>query len=145
MREFCKPWRRKLGSLGLLMACLFMAGWVRSFNRGDCVSFYFGSTTTKYLISGSQSLSWESGEDRVAHRLISFPKLSGYAIVPLGDAPDEYTKWLWRGLGFGIGKIAFASGDNFSFWRVPYWSTVAPLTLLSACLLLSKPKQKPDK
>ena len=30
MREFFKEWRRKVGLLTLLMACVFMAGWVRS-------------------------------------------------------------------------------------------------------------------
>lgn len=28
--SFFKPWRRKLGLLTLLMACVFAAGWVRS-------------------------------------------------------------------------------------------------------------------
>lgn len=30
MREFFKPWRRKLGVLVLVLACVLMAGWARS-------------------------------------------------------------------------------------------------------------------
>ena len=30
MREFFKPWRRKIGVVTLVMACVLMAGWVRS-------------------------------------------------------------------------------------------------------------------
>ena len=30
MREFFRGWKRKLGVVSLVMACVFMAGWVRS-------------------------------------------------------------------------------------------------------------------
>lgn len=38
MREFFKPWRQKLGCVTLLMACVVMAGWVRSSSYCDFVS-----------------------------------------------------------------------------------------------------------
>jgi hypothetical protein len=41
----------------------------------------------------------------------------------------------FRGIGSG-----FALNDVMVFWRVPYWSIVIPLTLLSAWLLLSNPR-----
>lgn len=31
--------------------------------------------------------------------------------------------------------------DRVTFWVIPYWSLVFPLTLLSACLILRKPRQ----
>ena len=35
MRVFFKSWRRKIGVLTLVMACVFAAGWVRSFGNYD--------------------------------------------------------------------------------------------------------------
>lgn len=30
---------------------------------------------------------------------------------------------------------------RFNWWRVPYWAMILPLTLLSAFLIISKPRQ----
>ena len=35
MGDFFKPWRRKIGVVTLLMACVFAAGWVKSFSTVD--------------------------------------------------------------------------------------------------------------
>ena len=37
MGEFFKPWRRKLGVVTLLMACVFAAGWSRSFRNHEII------------------------------------------------------------------------------------------------------------
>ena len=55
--------------------------------------------------------------------------------------------WEWCGLGFFKGQAE--ADDEDESWEklemfclsVPYWSIVTPLTLLSAYLLLSKPRQ----
>ena len=39
MGEFFKGWRRKVGCVTLVMACVFAAGWVRSLAIFDVVSF----------------------------------------------------------------------------------------------------------
>jgi hypothetical protein len=41
MREFFRPWRRKIGIVTLLMASVFAAGWVRSLYSNDFVFIEF--------------------------------------------------------------------------------------------------------
>jgi hypothetical protein len=46
-------------------------------------------------------------------------------------------------LGFGAANMPpeiDPNGTSYSFWRIPYWSIVFPLTLLSAYMLLSNPR-----
>ena len=38
MGEFFKPWRRKLGIVTLVLACVFMGGWVRSYSAHDALN-----------------------------------------------------------------------------------------------------------
>ena len=65
----------------------------------------------------------------------------------LTDYPDQFEsigiKWRFRYFGFGIGDEV----DQTGVLRAPYWSIVIPLTLLSAWLLLSKPRiaKSPEK
>lgn len=81
MPKFFHGWRRKLGCLTLLLACVFAVGWVRS------------------------------------------PFIQDAIHIPCDDG-DYFCE---------IGQ------QRISFIRVPYWSIVIPMTLLSAYLLLSKP------
>ena len=39
MGSFFQGWRRKIGLMTLLLALVFMSGWVRSFITGDFVTF----------------------------------------------------------------------------------------------------------
>ena len=39
MSDLFQGWRRKIGLTTLLLALVFMSGWVRSLNTGDYVSF----------------------------------------------------------------------------------------------------------
>ena len=69
--------------------------------------------------------------------------------LPLGD-PSGFDKILWRrtwcGFDFGKSRQTFSWGHNYEvveiwrWWSIPYWSIIIPLTLLSAYLLLSKPR-----
>jgi hypothetical protein len=54
----------------------------------------------------------------------------------------------WHGPGFGVGEPTSQLQSDWGFrcryWIIPYWSIVIPLTLLSAWLLLSKPRKRDD-
>lgn len=54
----------------------------------------------------------------------------------LADFPDKFESgeitWQIRCIGFGVGHVL----DRVNVLRVPYWSIVFPLMLLSAYLLL---------
>jgi len=58
--EFFKGWRRKLGSMMLVLACLFMGGWMRSRNTNDYVVFWSGQHTRMSISSIGGSLCWST-------------------------------------------------------------------------------------
>jgi hypothetical protein len=103
MREFFKGWRRKTGVVTLMLACVFMACWVRSQTTYDVLSVcdcsvlsYSGDFCFDYYARpNSHPTKWESG----------------------------------------------AISRDMEFVGVPYSFVVLPLTLLSAYLLLSKPRK----
>lgn len=107
MREFFKPWRRKVGVVSVGLACVFMAGWVRSYQTDD-----------QFEVFGHMFVSFEG----------SFYEMSRTVTVSNQG-------------GSNIATIALSP-----LWQCPYWTVVAPLTLLSTYLLLSKPRpaKKPN-
>ena len=62
MGEYFKPLRRKLGVVTLLMACVLMAGWVRSLSIFDAVTFPFTGTIAESLSSNRGNLYWDRTE-----------------------------------------------------------------------------------
>jgi len=58
MGEFFKPWRRKIGVMTLLMALVFMAGWVRSLVYNDDIRVFVGKQTVHELHSSPNGLAW---------------------------------------------------------------------------------------
>jgi len=99
---YFKPWRRKIGMITLVLACLSAAGWARSISVEDVFSF------------GGRQLRSHSG-----------------LIEEFVDTSIDLTDF--------FGQIR-TTRVRVTYWRVPYWSIVVPLTLLSAYLLLSKPR-----
>lgn len=51
MGEFFRGWRRKVGCLTLVMACLTMGGWIRSLFRTDEVMIWEGDWIGYYVSS----------------------------------------------------------------------------------------------
>ena len=126
------------------MACVLMVGWVRSeyvhdgifcylpaqMNEIGVISYrskiYFWKQTFVYQLPKGGPLVWNS--HRLPHR--------GLMLA----ATD--LQWTWRLCGFGVcyDKLATEVGDRMISFAIPYWACTVPLTLLSAYLLLSKPR-----
>jgi hypothetical protein len=147
MKESFRGWRRKIGVVTLVMACLFVAGWVRNYFIRDSVNIPTGNSSSIEFISGYQCLNlvvmWSTIPD---HEMASF---------------RIYHQKEEEEIGFPAGKFLFGgfAGDHFPFrpswfrfsnevrttslmiFSLPYWSITIPLTLLSGWLLLSKPRQ----
>ena len=94
MGEFFNGWRRKVGVVTLIIACLFTAFWLATLE-------------TEFPI-----LDFDLGTDE-------------------GNLTIRVQLW------FDPPMI-----DIDYCWKIPYWSIVLPLTLLSALLLLSRPRPK---
>jgi len=149
MGDYFSPWRRKIGVVTLLMACMFAAGWVRSMIVSDTFHLISGMHTQEFLYSDPQFLSWVTFEsnDPAALR----PALFGHHSQP-NHRPFTYwenndVEWQVHWLGFGAGrfKVPLRSGLRKG-WFISYSLITIPLTLISLWLLLSKPrKTNPNK
>jgi hypothetical protein len=137
MGEFFKGWRRQLGLRTLVVACVFMAGWVRSLTTTDQLigKEFFGQLHS----FGSQSGAF--------YWIRLKPCLPPVPATP--PIPDLDRHSLARKLGFldieirqNSGGMTMLAGNGIG---VPYWIITIPLTILSAFLLLSKPRPSTPK
>ena len=142
MREFVRPLRRKIGCVTLLLALVFMAGWVRSLSRCDTLFLNFGINSRDginradlHAESTDGYIFWAKSDDgNFAQPVNMFEwdvrnrdSLQGIcSLCPI----KSYLIWL----------TALNPDGTVRFRILPYWSVVVPLTLASLCLLLSKPR-----
>ena len=144
MGEFFKGWRRKVGVVTLMLTCVSAAGWVRSFIVADFIQF---ADYQLIFLSGATNVVISIG---FANRIFSMDSLSvkktGILDAYYFDEPRRI--WRFRFAGFGVathkpGGIVSPNQQKMPsswYYRIPHWSIVMPLTLLSAWLLLSKPR-----
>lgn len=135
MREFFRPFRRKLGIVALVVACALMVAWIRSVRIFDEFSIKVAGKRLTidsfhhkvYVQEGSfgHSLwsSWTCEDDEIAQAFEN--QLEAMATVP----PKTH---VWRG------------GPRYKKgWSMNYWSIILPVAVLSAFLLLGKPRRQP--
>ena len=139
MLTFLHGWRKKTGCVTLVLACAFVAGWIRSSFTGDYLSLAIGKTkfailsqqgkiSTAMFSSNGQS---SSGEPESGWWTVKLPAAKSKPMhhERAIEIPHPQPNWLERvELQFVHYQPAF-----------PYWSIVILLTLLSAWLLLSTP------
>ena len=159
MGTFFHSWRRKIGVLTLVLACVLMVGWVASLRAVLHTAFSIGKCTLIQLISREATVTirkvhsklpvQEIQVDRVL--LMGFQTPQGRSTGNLAVNVDSKARadegspyhWTIKNYGFEIGGVVDAKFPLDVFIvTVPYWSIVLPLTLLSAWLLLSKRRQK---
>ena len=144
MREFFQGWRRKAGLVTLAMACVLATVWMRSQSKADCVVLPIGKSvlcnfasdqfglrfvwTNRFPNPSSFSTNWTS------QPLDRLPKRTR----PLDENSPSY-EWNVCGVHFGSDEVNL-SRMHFGVCVVPYCHVVLPLTLLSAWLLLIKPR-----
>lgn len=154
MREFFKPWRHRFGVATLVLACAFAVAWVRNFSLLDYIEIPIGNHISVFLATYrhyfailiefdpeydlSSSAKWLSEpisqltpDDLVKMNYVSLQSMIKYRnhppVVPKG--PNQP----YRVPELGQDYLLLGS-------PIPYWSIVAPLTLLSAYLLLINPR-----
>jgi len=156
MGEVLKGWRRKFGSVTLVMACVLMGGWMRSCLFQDTFTFTPQSGSQIQLVSASQHLLIAKidvdPQSNYLSRQMRFwtsrriDDLGGWLFTSVGNKPiPKPMIYLgFRGHGFWINRDVYDwGGKPFSFatLHVPYWSIVVPLTFISLWLLLSKSRK----
>jgi hypothetical protein len=146
MREFFKGWRRKAGCGLLVMAVLVCSVWLRSLIETDVMEV----RKSKYLISGNGGVHWTIQTSGIRSRLFAYTWY-GDLMGPFAGEQGEQNpgfqlpfswKCHWRMRFAGVESGYHEANDiGFRWWRVSYWSIVLPFTLLSAYLILWKPRK----
>lgn len=147
MREFFKGWRRKCGCLALVLACLFMGAWIRSRNIEDEIYFPISKTQPVLVFSTQGYIVWGEFTDLDPNDLNGQPPhwRSSQLDPKLGTREPMFFQnpaFTWRWWIYAIVEDVVPH-KRFRFLVIPYWSITIPLTLLSAYLLLWKPRTKP--
>ena len=163
MGDFFKPWRRKIGVVTLVMACVMMGGWVRSFGRMELIHicpgrslFIIGSRngslcvmrsvyqTHEVAISKSITI-FNSSLKRIGVGCSSEKSSNETNIRYWTNArivPDTVSQsyWTFGDFAFGTESHTTILDEHDELIAIaPYWSIVVPMTLISLWLLLSKP------
>ena len=163
MGDFFKGWRRKTGIVALVMACVFMTGWVRTYSVTDDIHVPLGKTTSFCASSYRSNLIFQVFSQAIVFRRSSISSrvntiypwndetrtaldMSGFGGGAIDKDPDDPTREceMWSCPVKLCGCAVFlrstlASGRGILGIFIPYWSIVIPLTLLSAFLLITKP------
>ena len=153
MGDFFKPWRTKIGILTLLIALGFMAGgfWSRFYlhtleipfgNRSIDLTSQGGTLTASYSFPQRET----STQIATSVYYNSFPINRGKGPVYDGSGMTPRTEvYLQYQFGlFGFSSTRFDDCYAYSC-GAPYWSFALLLSLLSAYLLLTKPRtSKPN-
>lgn len=137
MSTFFHGWRRKAGCVALAMALAFMAGWLRSqfvfdnFNiRRAGTMNWFGIESKRQTLCFSWVQDNSGSEVTIPFWMTHDPSIRGteLGLTKIG----EFRYFVYLGDEYPRGIILFG----------PYWSVTMPLTLLSAYLILWKPRTK---
>lgn len=156
MCDFFRGWKRKAGCVTLILVLSVMAAWVRSFTVVDSIeigeryeSRYFASLAS---IDSSMKVGIEWGPRVTKAVGWQLPHWETYAPCSV-DSPYSMPsgiEWTYRSIGFRY--IAYSGHPTGRLLIAEDWAIILPLTLLSAYLLLSKPRladnpsheEKPD-
>jgi hypothetical protein len=144
---YFKPLRRTIGVLSLGLACVFAAGWVRSLSFDDDIRLPNSLRTTYFIGSADGRLLCSRWSDLTA-KDISVGGWKYHSEPRDTMSPEDRFRqnenpiiFEWCGFCSALFKST-KSPRRFQIWLIPYWSIVIPLTLLSAWLLISKPRVK---
>ena len=140
MLGFLKGWRRKVGALTLVIACVFAAGWLRSLQSREFIviefEIPFGGRIHAYTSANQmdillqRSTGWYFDFGKV-DPIVTLNSLDGVWFFDVEKIEEEIVD----------GVLQVAPGYEL---RICFYAIVIPLTLLSAYLLLttSRPSKR---
>ena len=140
MGNYFKPWRRKIGVVTLVMALVFMAGWLRSayYWEGVCwgiKGFGVGVVSLDHMFLISIGAVWEPSEWPWPD-LFSFPGSTWEK-----EVTQKYDyKWTMAGIFLGVWPETPQFPKSYVAAPSYHWIVIS-LTLISAYLLLIKPRK----
>ncbi|MDB5343017.1 MAG: hypothetical protein JWP89_1394 [Schlesneria sp.] len=142
MHTFFQGWRRKAGGVTLLMACVVTGMWVRARQVDDVFGYsLFGM---RYIVAtsadGLRLWQWNEAEVEAAHAnqhsvMINWGEIPG---------PDDFRGLENWPLYAEVIRTVIGTPDQVWYCEVTYWPLTIPLILLSAYLILWKPRKRPS-
>lgn len=150
MNGYFKPLRRKIGVVMLLLAGVIVVGWVKSQQAQD--TFTMSTHGQCYI----QSVSWNGN---LIVMLAEVKRSDKPYVLPFWESrPIDSKGWYFKAGGnpvhqdptlIPLGMKSYDIGGqrilvSITGCRLQYWQVAIPLTLLSAYLLLSKPRAGKD-
>lgn len=156
MSDFFRGWNRKLGCATLALSLVFTFAWVRSVSNVDELFYLSDRQTLHVLFSCRAGICWTRVREMTTKPILTgvgMPYLSletmdsrySNTVYPPSwtDTPKRL-KWI----GIRTGEVFMEGAGSLQevrVWGISHASVVVPLTLLSAWLLLSKPRQPKSK
>ena len=165
MHDFFRGWRRKVGCVTLVMACVVAGLWVRSQFYRDFVGLRLPGQHRDYaavyrsgqhhIICGCFIEGLYCGrltcEDDPHLSIATFRVHTTEVIAGWPDDPTNF--WMAEylvpirsvkvpGCRYCAIRDSGTPPQELHFWIVPHWTLVIPLTLLSAYLILWKPRKR---
>jgi hypothetical protein len=154
MREFFRGWKRKLGVVALGLACVFAAVWVRARTARDWISvpmdtagYFFQIDNRGISLSKNKNLVhlWYFSERHIDWRISEPIRPSNSDSLTAENDQTETLRHWWGLKEIRLRYMTNGYQEKVLWWRsakwtIPHWLIVLPLLLLSAYLLLSKPK-----
>lgn len=141
----------------LVMALIVMCGWARSFTRIDRFIFPDDGYRSNRIVSFGGNVVWQhvvpvdeskwSTEIHEEAPLIFHEFAEGAAEYLVGQflSNEDNVEWKQYFFGFAIGQHRQEGSLRavlVTIWKLSYWLIITPLTLISAWLLLSKPRHR---
>jgi hypothetical protein len=127
MRDYFRGWGRRVGCVTLVMACGLLGIWVRSYAVYDFIDIV-ASDRLNRITSCHGKIGLAVWDD--SGGMPPFGWVCVRAVVVNAIEPDAHAAYL------GLVR----DGDNS--YLASYWQATAPLTLLSAYLILWKPRKR---
>jgi len=150
MPEFLRGWRRKVGCVVLFVACVMLGMWLKSRFMADTLTLPISHSTTLTISFFKRGI--------VLVSLTEVGKFDARSIYPRfqwtserypdrrtpGEIPSPIDAMAEEAV-FGFNYYGESSGfESFRILLIPFLSVVGPLTLLSAYLLLYRPRRVTD-
>jgi hypothetical protein len=135
MHAFFHGWRRKVGAITLVMALAMMGVWIRSLTIRDVIQLPVLGRLS-YVISAGSKIHLHRTQVHADGKRVEWtcnefdPGPEG--LTAFRDSVSGYAVPVWDWTGFVLSS---------EVWRIPYYSIVISLALLSSYLILWKPRK----
>ena len=153
MRDFLHGWRRKAGCVTLVIACVLCGMWVRSLGVSDFVEF--NGRPWRYcvhsVIGNIRLIRTTPFTEYPFFDFITEEARNEFHVTILDNGTMELApsrgvtfEWQFDWRGFHLSDGTFDRNSvpfRIQECVIPYWYLTIPLTLLSAYLILWKPRR----